>query len=142
MYKNYFFILLFVLIIAGCNTSSPLVKEDAMPKVSSQQFEGITWKLVSFGLTRKAVPQDAYLIFKDGHYSGKGGCNKIFGSYTTEDSKIRLKEGMSTMMACPQMALERELLQRLVRVESYAIDDEGRLELRANRECLLRFTKQ
>ncbi len=142
MYKSGFFILVFALLFSGCNTSSPVADQDRVAERSSQQLEGVQWKLVGFGLTRMAVPENAYLTFTDGRYSGKGGCNQIFGSYTTEGSEIRFKEGMSTMMACPQMALEREFLQRLVRVDNYAIDDKGGLELRANGESLLRFSKQ
>ena len=139
--KLFFSLLATGLLMVGCNSAAPTAEESTQASASGYVLEGPKWQLVSFGLTRMAVPQDAYLTFTAGRYNGKGGCNQISGSYIKEAFSIRFKEGMSTMMACPNMDLERAFQQRLVRVDSYVIEGDM-LDLQAQGKSLLRFKAQ
>lgn len=140
MIKVFFSLLVLGLLMTGCNSAAPTA-EESIQTSSGYTLEGPKWQLVSFGLTRMTVPKDAHLIFTEGRYNGKGGCNQIGGSYTKEASALRFKEGMSTMMACLNMDLEREFQQRLLRVDSYVIEG-NMLDLQVQGHSLLRFKAQ
>lgn len=129
------------LFIVGCSAAAPASRQQEAAIESLQQLEGVRWRLVSFGMTRMAVPQDAYLVLREGRYSGRGGCNQIAGSYAVTEGSIAFKEGMSTMMACPEMELESMFMECLGRVDAYRINGDA-LDLRAEGKSLLRFKAQ
>ena len=113
----------------------------ASAQSSEAMLEGPTWKLVSFGLTRMAVPKKATIRFKDGTYSGHGGCNGVGGSYVVKGGGLKLSAGFSTMMACKELNLEHNYMKALSSVVSYRVG-ERTLELYSQEKMLLRFQKQ
>jgi len=112
----------------------------AQPSITKKEvsFENKKWKLVSFGMKRMAVPKEAWITFKEGHYSGNAGCNGMGGQYSVKGNTLKLKAGMSTLMACPEMALETKFHQEIGKVTSYTIKNE-QLILMNNDHAVLNF---
>ena len=75
-----------------------------------------------------------YLMFDPatGRVSGNAGCNQLSGSYTcTAPGGFTFGDDMiSTRMMCPDMSLERKVLQSLPTVRHYTLKD-GTLTLTA-----------
>ena len=56
--------------------------------------------------------------------AGNGGCNALFGPYELkEGDRISFGNLASTMMACPDMAMEKQLLEVLSKVDNYTVAD-------------------
>ena len=104
-------------------------------------LESTTWKLSSFGLNRMAVPTGASITFKDGQYSGHGGCNGVGGNYTLNGNMLSFAAGFSTMMACPELNLEHKYMKALEQVDSYKIEGDV-LDLLSQGHSVLRFKAQ
>lgn len=74
----------------------------------------------------------ASLLFgADGRLSGNASCNRLTGTYSVRDSKLRIGPLGLTMMACapPLMEQEQRLVGALESVEQYRVDDGGALVL-------------
>ena len=102
------------------------------------------WKLVE--LNGKPVPslkREPHMILKaDGHVNGFGGCNAFTGGYTLDASASRISFGQiaSTMMACVAgMDVEQAFHEVLRRADSYALDGDRLVLIRARRAPLARF---
>jgi len=136
MIKSFIAIVVTTLLFTGCAAGEPSTANTTEQAV--KQLEGTKWNLVSFGLTRMAVPKKASIIFKEGHYSGNGGCNGVGGDYVLESDKLTLSAGFSTMMACPELDLEHKYMKYLGNVTDYSIEGDM-LDLRSEDLILLRF---
>ena len=136
MLKSLLIALAVSLFFLGCGGTEP-TPMTAVER-GTKTLEGTKWNLVSFGLTRRAVPKKAFISFQDGRYSGHGGCNGVGGDYVIEDDKITLSAGFSTMMACPELDLEHKYMKYLSSVSRYTIDGDT-LDLRSDDHILLRF---
>ncbi len=85
-------------------------------------------------------------VFFDGEQSrasGNASCNNFFGGYVIEaGQRIRFTGNIgATMMACPDMSVEKMFLEALQKVDNYAVSD-GQLSLnRARMAPLLRFER-
>ena len=81
-----------------------------------------------------AAEEWPYLMFDPaaGRVSGNAGCNQLSGSYAcTAQGDITFGDDMiSTRMLCPDMSLEREVMQSLPMVRHYTLTD-GTLTLTA-----------
>lgn len=65
---------------------------------------------------------------------GNAGCNIINGAFELEEvegtnPKLTFGQVISTMMACPDMEVESQILQALNSVKSFGIVEEGKIEL-------------
>jgi len=138
MYKNLLLATAISMMLLGCATANQSTASEVTKEQHLKGIEGTTWKLVSFGLTRMAVPKGASIRFEAGQYSGHGGCNGVGGDYTLEGEKIKLSAGFSTMMACPELDLEHKYMKALNEVDSYKIKGDL-LDLEGNGRLLLRF---
>ncbi len=141
MYKSLFLAIVFSVVVMGCSASQDAPVASSGMQKPSLSLEGPKWKLVSFGLTRMAVPQKAFITFKDGQYSGHAGCNGLGGNYKAENYAISFEAGFSTMMACPELDLEHKYVKAISRVDSYEIDGDI-LDLQSEGHSLLRFKAQ
>lgn len=67
------------------------------------------------------------LLFQDDRISGKSGCNRYFADYKVNGNDVTVGKTASTMMACPEpiMKQERDYLEQLSQVKSYAIENEA-----------------
>lgn len=102
------------------------------------------WKLVE--LNGKPVPtleREPHMILKaDGRVNGFGGCNVFTGGYTLDAATSRLSFGQvaSTMMACAAgMEVEQAFHEVLKRTDSYALDGDRLVLIRARMAPLARF---
>lgn len=82
------------------------------------------WKIVAVNgeTVESKMEKKPFLAFdqQEKRVHGNSGCNIVNGGYT-QDKPGQLKFGMlmSTMMACPEMDLERKILTAMEQVESY-----------------------
>ena len=86
-------------LLAGCATGDA----PATPVLG-----GAAWNVTS--IDGEATPRtDMYQMeFKDGRASGRFGCNRFSGSYTSTGSTLALGPTISTKMACPEPAGRHE----------------------------------
>jgi len=131
MKKLYFLFMTFIF-VGYCENSVNV----EVPSIESHE-----WKLISFGYTKMAVPQDAFIGLKDGRYFGNAGCNGMGGKYILKGKEIQFKTGMLTMMACPDMSLEAKFTTALQSVDSYEIKDKT-LVLLHDMHPVLNFIKK
>ncbi|HSH26806.1 MAG TPA: META domain-containing protein, partial [Wenzhouxiangella sp.] len=76
--------------------------------------------------------QASLKFLPDGQLAGNATCNRIIGSYKTqEDGRLSLSLAGTTKMACPEalMNQERAILALLPEIERYRIDRTGALIL-------------
>lgn len=79
-------------------------------KMGNTAIEDKRWKLISFkGQSVSGTEQTHYLIFhsKEATIESKVGCNQLINPYTLSHSlSLKVKSGISTMMACPDQQFE------------------------------------
>ena len=123
--------LLMATIIAGCKSTqkAALVQQPSTPQQPAEMQE-THWKLTE--LMGKPVvlsennKKEIYIVLnKDGNsVHGFSGCNTIMGKYELkEGNRIIFSAMASTMMACPDMALESEFNKMLGTVDNYSINN-------------------
>jgi len=107
-------------------------------------LEDKKWVLESIKGNAIEVKGEAPFISFDSAKQSAGGntsCNLFGGSYTTEGSKLTIKETFSTMRACIEdnrMDIERQFLDALGSVTTYEIKD-GKLSLKNGDAVLMTF---
>jgi heat shock protein HslJ len=87
------------------------------------QLASNEWRPLEAG--KIEVPADAGLFVRfgdEGKLEGHGGCNRFFGTYKLERSRIKIGPIGATMMECQEPIMEREkrLLQALERASQFA----------------------
>lgn len=55
--------------------------------------------------------------------NGRAACNRFFGNFELDDSKLKFSPMGATRMACPDLQKETEFFQMLDKVDSYEIKD-------------------
>lgn len=118
---------LFHLDSEGNRITGNLAENYRLAKVDGSLF-GKTWKLVELrGIpveVDEASDKIPFLLFHsaESRFSGNAGCNNIMGGYElAEENRIRFTQVASTMMACPDMELERAFIQMLETVDNYSL---------------------
>ena len=107
-------------------------------------LEDKKWFLESIKRTKVEVKGEAPFINFDiakQSAGGNTGCNLFGGSYTSEGTKVTIKDTFSTMRACIEdnrMTIEREFLDALQGVNTFEIK-EGKLFLKNGDSILLTF---
>ncbi|HEX5153924.1 MAG TPA: META domain-containing protein [Parafilimonas sp.] len=100
------------------------------PAMAGNGITGKKWRLIE--LMGKAVAdsvngKEPFIMFKmdDSTYNANGGCNGLGGKFILDEAKLRLqfKQGMSTMMACPDMSVEDGLKKVLTSTDNYTVND-------------------
>ena len=72
---------------------------------------------------------------------GNGSCNNIFGSYELkQENQITFGNTASTMMACPEMEMEKTFLEILREVDNYSVTDRTLSLNKAKMAPLARFS--
>lgn len=107
-------------------------------RTSNQQLSNLDgeWKVTeAAGI---AVPtgleKQPYIVFDTAsrRIHGNAGCNMINGSYTLDENNanaIAFPAVAATMMACPDMQIERRVLDGLNNAKSYRVLSDGSVEL-------------
>ena len=117
------------LLSACASTSSPATKP-----VGVAALHGPEWTIFEINGQPTVPGIKATINFEDGRVYGAGSCNRFMGSYTPGDAfNIKLGQMASTMMACPEPAMQQEgkLLGALQAVTSFGVGPDGVLTLSA-----------
>ena len=111
------------------DTTVAMVATPALTAVGNG-IAGKKWKLIE--LMGKPVAdsingREPFIMFKmeDSSYAANGGCNGLGGKFIIDEEKLRIqfKQGMSTMMACPDMTVEEGLKKVFSSADNYTVDD-------------------
>jgi len=105
---------------------------------------GTEWHLVQIMGRDVDKSSDSYnlLFATDGRVSGVGDCNRLMGSYETDENRaLKLGQMASTRMMCPDQKSEDEFMQMLGRVTHYEMDGDMMLLL-ADGELVAIFKAQ
>ena len=112
----------FALLAACAGGGSPA---GATKPIGVAQLHGPEWTIFEIN-GQPAIPGvKATINFEDGRVFGAGSCNRFMGSYTAGAGfSIKLSQMASTMMACPEPAMQQEgaLLKALEGVSSYSVE--------------------
>jgi heat shock protein HslJ len=115
--------------------------------VNDPRIENRRWLLTEVAGQPVALREgqsEAYILLDSalGRVSGNGSCNKFFGGYLVlGGNRIRFDDNLgATMMACPDMEIERALFEVLGKVDNYAVDKDRLTLNRARMAPLLVFS--
>lgn len=117
MKKIWFFLVVAMLMVAGCNEKKP--------------FEALNgeWKVVSIGEMTIPSSVDAFVGFNTAEQViyGSTGCNYLTGAMPTEiNSETSIFGAMgSTRMMCADMTVENAMLPALAKVVDFKIEGNG-----------------
>ena len=104
-------------------------KMDKTEASSSEEITGKKWKLIELNgkpVADKVNGKEPFLELdaSEKRYSASGGCNGIGGNFTlSANNRITFAQGMSTMMACPDMTIEQGLSRVFTTVDNYTVKD-------------------
>lgn len=124
MMKRYISVI--TLLLAACILPSACATSPA----TDVTLENKTWVMEKFGEPgnlQAPVPGTEITLKFDSvnaNFSGSAGCNRYFGGYRIDSSKLTIVEPLgSTLMACPEpiMNQETQYLAILNKMESYKI---------------------
>ena len=115
------------------SSSDASVAPQAQPASSDDALTGTSWLLsevpTSSGPTLDAAARRAATLeFVDGSVSGSTGCNDFSGTYTVDGDALTIELGPMTQKACTDPALQAQetaIVERLPKVASYAVTDDG-----------------
>lgn len=99
------------------------------PAVTIDDLAG-RWRIASVGVVVIGkMDREPELTFnlEEKRVHGNAGCNTINGSFSQEEGKpasLRFSQMISTMMACPDMQVERDILQAIEKVRGFDSGDE------------------
>lgn len=128
--------------LGSCGVTKPGMKDDKNTVVG---FYDTKWKLTE--LNGKSVPdkvngKEPFMSFDQtqNRYTASGGCNGLGGTFELKSNrKIKFSQGMSTMMACPDMSVEQGIGQMLSKVDNITLTD-GLLILNQGTTALAKMT--
>ena len=118
---------------AGGKTVMTLEKRQ-QPQVSVEDLNG-EWNIISVnGAELGLMENTPFLAFDTAgmRVHGNAGCNIVNGGVSQEEgvpNSIQFSQMISTMMACPDMDTERQILEALGSVRRFGFDEEGMLVL-------------
>jgi uncharacterized lipoprotein NlpE involved in copper resistance len=90
----------------------------------------------------EGMGKEPHMILKasDFRVSANGGCNQMNGSFTLKPmNRISFSQMISTMMACPNMEIEKQLGEVLSKADSYIIQGDELQLVRARMAPLAKF---
>ncbi|CAN5398108.1 hypothetical protein BH10BAC5_BH10BAC5_11640 [soil metagenome] len=110
-------ILLYGTIFSGCRSS------DSVMEGKNIMLKNTKWEIIS--INKNPVESSRiYLIFNEnGKVNGNAGCNTMEGSYTVEETRIKITDILSTKMYCSDMEKENMLLAALPEADTFYIKD-------------------
>lgn len=140
-----FTLILCVLSLTACN----IFKKSDSPKNGDETAANVItdrkWKLVELAgkpVADKINGKEPFILLhsKDNRYSGSGGCNGLGGEFTLQEhGRVKFTQGMSTMMACENMEIEKELNRVLITADNYSLSGDDLSLNKARMAPLARF---
>jgi heat shock protein HslJ len=125
-------------LLAACNTPKPMT-------ISPPKLTGTYWKLIEIRGQAINTPDMAKPFYikmdsAEGRFNAWAGCNRMMGTFSQPDAfRISFGKAASTMMACPDMTIERALAEVLEIVDNYAIAGDKLSLSKARMAPLARF---
>lgn len=114
--------------IAGKMADLYILKK-AIPQTGESTIAGKKWKLTELNgtavLNTSGSDKDFFIQLQQekSRLNGYAGCNNFFGTFELkEGNRITFSKMGSTMMACPNMTTEQELMKVLETVDNYTTD--------------------
>ena len=131
MMKNLFFVM-FCSIMFACTSKSNVAS-----------LYGVKWELISMQgeeISERNEQDNLFLRFdeKETRVNGKGTCNRFFGNYDLDGSKLKFSPLGATRMACPDQDVEMKFFQLMEKVDNYVIVKDE-LQLKNGNTILLTF---
>ncbi|MBG9378214.1 META domain-containing protein [Panacibacter sp. DH6] len=139
-----------MLCISACsNTKNTVVDNNSAASATpANDIAGKKWKLVELMGQPVADSINGKLPFitfnkADSTYAANGGCNGMGGKikWNALTMSIKFKQGMSTMMACPDMTVENGLKNVFDAADNYTVNDSVLSLNKARMAPLARFRK-
>ncbi|MCS3529903.1 META domain-containing protein [Chryseobacterium sp. JUb7] len=142
---SYLSILFLGIALTSCMSKPVTVK----PTQPTNDITGKTWKLTEInGKPIALVNQKSNPYFKlnmsDMRYEGNGGCNGVGGTFEIQPEVMRIKfnQGMSTMMACEDLATEQLFTKALLTADNYSVNGNTLTLNKARMAPLAKFVLQ
>lgn len=144
----------FAILMSACNnpknstasSDSTTAITEAAPAMQVITITDKKWKLIELmgqPVADSINGKEPFIIFRkeDSTYSANGGCNGLGGSFILDEKTLRLqfKQGMSTMMACPDMTVENGLKTVFTDTDNYTVNDSTLSLNKARMAPLARF---
>ena len=116
--------------------------ESETTAASITTFINQRWTITSIDdkpINAKGIKKDYYAFFaKDRKFQAYAGCNQIGGDYSVKGDQIKIKNILSTEMACAEMEMEKLLLKALAKADNI-IQNNQYMYLRKKGEVLIKF---
>ena len=95
--KSFLLVLCVALSVVGCNSSKNMAK-----------LSGVKWVLQTLNdkeLSLTDPNSEIFIQFNEAEHrvNGRGGCNRFFGNYEMESSRLKFSPMGATRMACPDL---------------------------------------
>lgn len=115
----------------ACNSANKSASTTKQSAMENSDITGIRWRLIE--LNGKPVPakindKEPFILLQDStnRYSASAGCNVLGGTFTLQgNGRIKFSEGISTMMACPDMEEETAFKEVLKMADNYTVSGGG-----------------
>ncbi len=97
------------------------------------------WTIAEINASPVQAGTSPTIQFIDDAVAGNGSCNRYRGAFTLTGEGLRIEKLASTMMACPEPAMQQEhaLLRQLEATQRFDIRDDGALVLFDDRDRTL-----
>lgn len=106
-----------------------LYRTYVISQITHRKWQWLQTKMSDDALiTPRQVEAFTLVLREDGVVMGTSDCNRFSGSYTSKENNLVFGNVAATRMYC-ENSQEADFLKQLNAVESYFIDDEGRLVL-------------
>lgn len=145
MKKNLVFIgaAFILLVVQACGVFKSKNSKDVQ---STASLFDKNWKLIELNGTKvadKVNGKEPFLSFdaESRRYSASGGCNGLGGTFTIQKNEIQFSQGMSTMMACPDMSVEDGFKKIFGKTLQYEILQEGATDVLILKDGNIRIAK-
>ena len=131
--------------MSACRNIRQVSAGNAVTAKVDQDLVEKYWKLIElYGnpITPADDSRASHIIFHTygNRFSGSTGCNRLMGSYQTQEhNRIILSSAATTMMICLDMETETKLLQVLEMADGYSVQNDTLLLYRARMAPLARF---
>lgn len=126
------------LLLASCHTAKEAVA------VNENAMNG-EWNIVEIQGNPVQAESQPFIGFdaQDGRVYGYTGCNRLMGALTlSKPNKIELGQMASTLMACPDMDTERQVLEALASVRSLEVSGKELLLYSGGKKPVMRLQKR
>lgn len=136
--KKYIFLFMLALFFASCSSTKQMTSENLFN--STWELEYLSGPRIAFdGLFPDKKPQIAFNPTSK-KVEGNNSCNGYSADYTLSGDKISFADpGPTTMMYCGEG--ETHFLNIIKKVNKYAIDRDGKLNLMIDKVPMMRFKK-